>query len=132
MPTTQERIEASKIALEEAQKAYDDGKQQYDKSLALYEQAKAAAAQAKAFAASIGNTKIDALTALKTAASFAPDPRVYSAQINQPGANIQEIQKQQLNEATKKLNVAEKIRRQAEKEVQQAEKVINGFKNRTK
>jgi hypothetical protein len=130
MPTTQERIEASKIALEEAQKAYDDGKQQYDKSLALYEQAKAAAAQAKAFATSIGDTKVDALTALKTAASFAPDPRVYSAQINQPGANIQEIQKQQLNEATKKLNIAEKIRRQAEKEVQQAEKVINGFKNR--
>lgn len=130
MPTTQERIEASKRALEEAQKAYDEGKQQYDKSLALYEQAKAAAAQAKAFAASIGDTKIDALTALRTAASFAPDPRAYSAQINQPGINIQEIQKQQLNEATKKLNVAEKARRQAEREVQQAEKVINGFKDR--
>lgn len=130
MPTTQERIEASKRALEEAQKAYDEGKQQYDKSLALYEQAKAAAAQAKAFAASIGDTKIDALTALRTAASFAPDPRAYSAQINQPGVNIQEIQKQQLNEATKKLNVAEKARRQAEREVQQAEKVINGFKDR--
>lgn len=130
MPTTQEKIEASKIALEEAQKAYDDGKKQYDKSLALYEQAKAAAVQAKAFASSIGDTKVDTLTALKTAASFAPDPRTYNAQINQPGVNIQEIQKQQLNEATKKLNVAEKFRRQAEKEVQQAEKVINGFKDR--
>lgn len=130
MPTTQERIEASKIALEEAQKAYDDGKKQYDKALATYEQAKAAAAQAKAFVGAISNTNIDALTALKTAASFAPDPRTYNSQINQPGTNIQELQKQQLNEATKKLNAAEKIRRQAEREAQQAEKVITGIKNR--
>jgi hypothetical protein len=130
MPTTQERIEASKKALEEAQKAYDDGKRQYDKAAAAYEQAKAAVVQAKAFASTIGNTKIDALTALRTAASFAPDPRAYSAQINQPGANIQELQRQQLREATKKLNVVEKLRRQAEREAQQAEKVITGIRNR--
>jgi len=130
MPTTQERIEANKIALEEAQKLYNDGKKQYDKALALYEQSKAAAAQAKSFVGAISNNNIDTLAALRTAASFAPNPQVYNAQINQPGVNIQELQKQQLNEATKKLNVAEKAKRQAEREVQQAEKVIVGFKNR--
>jgi hypothetical protein len=130
MATTRERIEAAKISLDDATKLYNDGKKQYESAAALYETAKVAATQAKSFASALGNTNIDASQALRLAASFAPDPRAYAAQANQPGVNPQNIIQQQRNIAIKNLNKAEIIRKKAEKEVQKATKFLNGTKDR--
>ena len=96
----------------------------------LYEKAAAAVAQAKAFTSALSNTNIDALSALRTAASFAPDPREYAAQINQPGVNVQELQRQRINDAVKKANVAEIARKKAQAEVQRATRFLNGVRDR--
>jgi hypothetical protein len=130
MATTDERIKATQEALKETQALYQEGQLKYEAAVALYEQAKIAAVQAKTFSDTLKNSNLDTAAALQTAASFAPDPREYNRQINQPGANIQAIQQQQANEATKKLRVAELKRKKAEKEVQKATKFINGLKTR--
>jgi hypothetical protein len=130
MATTEERIKAAQKALDDATKLYNDGERQYRKAEAAYNQAKIVAAQASAFAKALGNTNVDAVQALRLAASFAPDPKEYAAAVNQPGADIQAIQKQQLNGAVGKANVAELARKKAQKEIQQATKFINGVKAR--
>ena len=130
MATTQERIDAAKKVLDESNKLYSDGKKQYESAVALYETAKVAAIQAKSFVSALSNTNIDAMQALKLAASYAPDPKTYAAQANQPGVNPQEILKKQFNNAVKKANVAEIAKQKAEKEVQKATKFLNGIKDR--
>lgn len=130
MANTDERIQAAQKALEDANKLYSDGERQYKVAEATYNQAKAAAEQATGFVKALSNTNIDTLQALKTAASFAPDPKAYAAAINQPGADVQAIQKEQLNKAIGKANVAELERKKAEKEVQRATKFLNGIRTR--
>jgi hypothetical protein len=132
MALNKEKIEAAINSLEESQKLYDESKQQYDKASALYDTAKAAAEQAKVFAATLSNVNLDAEKALQMAASFAPDPRAYSAQVNQPGVNKQEIVKTQSKSATQISNKAEIARKKAEKEFQKAEKALEGIKDRIK
>jgi hypothetical protein len=130
MSTVDDKIVAAQKALDEATTLYNDGEKQYNNAVALYETAKVAAEQAKSFTAALGNTNLDTVQALRLAASFAPNPREYAAQINQPGVNPQEIQKKQLNEAVKKANVAEIAKKKAEKEVQKTTKFLNGIKDR--
>lgn len=130
MATTDERIKANQEALKETQALYKEGQLKYEAAAAVYEQAKTAAAQAKTFSDTLKNPQLDTAAALQAAASFAPDPREYNNQINQPGVNAQTIQQQQTNEATKKLRLAELRRKKAEKEVQEATKFVNGLKNR--
>jgi hypothetical protein len=130
MATLEERIKASQKLLDETTKLYEDGQRQIANATMLYEKAAAAVAQAKAFTSALSNTNIDALSALRTAASFAPDPREYAAQINQPGVNVQELQKQRINDAVKKANVAEIARKKAQAEVQRATRFLNGVRDR--
>jgi hypothetical protein len=130
MANIDERIQAAQKALEDAEKLYKDGERQYKAAEAVYNQAKTVAAQAAGFVKALSNTNIDALQALKLAASFAPDPREYAAAVNQPGADIQAIQRQQLNSAIGKSNVAELARKKAEREIQQATKFLNGISAR--
>lgn len=130
MATVDNKIQAAQKSLESTRALYEDGQRKYEAAVASYEQAKAAAIQAKAFSDTLQNPQLDATAALKAAAAFAPNPREYNAQINQPGVNVQTIQQQQINEATKKLNVAEIARKKAEKEVQEATKFVNGVKDR--
>lgn len=130
MANIDERIQATQKALEDATKLYTDGERQYKTAEAVYNQAKAAATQAAGFVKALSNTNVDALQALRLAASFAPDPREYAAAVNQPGADIQAIQRQQLNGAIGKANVAELARRKAEREIQQATKFLNGISAR--
>jgi hypothetical protein len=130
MANIDERIQAAQKALEDAEKLYKDGERQYKAAEAVYNQAKTVAAQAAGFVKALSNTNIDALQALRLAASFAPDPREYAAAVNQPGADIQAIQRQQLNSAIGKSNVAELARKKAEREIQQATKFLNGISAR--
>lgn len=129
MPTLDERIEAAKKALDESRTLYTDVERQYNAALALFEQSKAKLSQSNSFVNALKNTQVDPLNALKIAASFAPDPQTFNNQINQPGANAQAIQQQQLNEANKQIDVAEKKVKQAEKEVQRLNKALNGVKD---
>jgi len=130
MANIDERIQAAQKALEDAEKLYSDGERKYKAAEAVYNQAKTAAAQAAGFVKALSNTNIDTLQALKLAASFAPDPKEYAAAVNQPGADIQAIQRQQLNSAIGKSNVAELARKKAEREIQQATKFLNGISAR--
>jgi hypothetical protein len=130
MANIDERIQAAQKALEDAEKLYKDGERQYKAAEAVYNQAKTVAAQAAGFVKALSNTNIDAVQALRLAASFAPDPREYAAAVNQPGADIQAIQRQQLNSAIGKSNVAELARKKAEREIQQATKFLNGISAR--
>jgi hypothetical protein len=130
MANIDERIQAAQKALEDAEKLYKDGERQYKAAEAVYNQAKTVAAQAAGFVKALSNTNIDTLQALKLAASFAPDPKEYAAAVNQPGADIQAIQRQQLNSAIGKSNVAELARKKAEREIQQATKFLNGISAR--
>lgn len=130
MANIDERIQAAQKALENANKLYSDGERQYKTAEAVYNQAKVAAEQAVGFVKALSNTNVDTLQALKLAASFAPNPKEYAAAVNQPGADIQAIQKTQLNNAVGKANVAELARKKAEKEVQQATKFLNGISAR--
>ena len=127
MANIDERIQAAQKALEDANKLYIDGERQYKSAEALYNQAKAAAVQAAGFVKALSNTNVDTLQALRIAASFAPNPKEYAAAVNQPGADIQAIQKAQLNNAVGKSNVAELAKKKAEKEVQRATKFLNGI-----
>jgi hypothetical protein len=130
MANIDERIQAAQKALEDAKKLYSDGERQYKAAEAVYNQAKTVATQAAGFVKALSNTNIDALQALRLAASFAPDPREYAAAVNQPGADIQAIQRQQLNSAIGKSNVAELARKKAEREIQQATRFLNGISAR--
>ncbi len=129
MSTLDERIEAAKKALEESRTLYTNVERQYDTALALFEQSKARLSQSNSFVNALKNTQVDPLNALKIAASFAPNPQTFNNQINQPGANAQTIQQQQLSEANKQVDVAEKKVKQAEKEVQRLNKALNGVKD---
>jgi len=130
MPTTDEKIKASQKALDESSALYEEGKKKYDAAVAAYEVAKVASTQANSFVKTLQNTQLDTTAALSAAATFVPDPRQYAAQINQPGVNPQEIQKQVLNDGIKKANKAEIAKKQAEKEVQKTTKYLNGVKDR--
>jgi len=130
MPLTNEKIKAAQKALDESSALYEDGKKKYDAVTAAYEVAKVASAQANSFVSTLKNTQLDTTAALTAAAAFAPDPQQYASQINQPGVNPQEVQKQALNDGVKKANVAEIAKKKAEKEVQQATRYLNGIKNR--
>jgi Mg2+ and Co2+ transporter CorA len=127
MANIDERIQAAQKALEDANKLYIDGERQYKSAEALYNQAKAAAEQAAGFVKALSNTNVDTLQALRIAASFAPNPKEYAAAVNQPGADIQAIQKAQLNSAIGKSNVAELAKKKAEREIQRATKFLNGI-----
>jgi hypothetical protein len=130
MPTTDEKIKAAQKSLADSSVLYEDGKKKYDAAVAAYEVAKVASTQASSFVSTLKNTQLDTTAALTAAAAFAPDPKQYAAQINQPGVNSQEIQKQALNDGIKKSNVAEIAKKKAEKEVQQATRYLNGIKDR--
>jgi len=130
MATTDDRIKATQKALADSEQLYNNGKRQYDVALATYEQVKVSALQASAFLNALSNKNLDTLAALKLAASFAPNPQEYAAAVNQPGADIQAIQKQQLNNATKKFNLVGIERKKAEKEVQKATKFLEGIRAR--
>ena len=91
MPKTDERIKALNKTLDESKVLYEDSKRQYDNAVALYEQSKVALAQAASFANTLGNTNLDPATALKTAATFAPNPQEYLNRVNQPGVDPQKV-----------------------------------------
>lgn len=130
MATTDEKIKAAQKALDESSVLYEEGKKKYDAAVAAYETAKVSAAQAKSFVSTLQNTQLDTTAALQAASAFAPDPRQFASQINQPGVNPQEVQQQVLNDGIKKSNRAEIERKKAEKEVQKATKYLNGIKDR--
>jgi hypothetical protein len=92
MPTTDEKIKAAQKSLADSSVLYEDGKKKYDAAVAAYEVAKVASTQASSFVSTLKNTQLDTTAALTAAAAFAPDPKQYAAQINQPGVNSQEIQ----------------------------------------
>jgi hypothetical protein len=127
MPKTNERIELLKKTLEDSQALYEDTKRQYDIAIASFEQSKVALSQAVSFSSILGNLSLDPATALKTAASFAPNPQEYANRINQPGIDPQKIKQELADKAKGVTKVAEAAIKKAEAEVQKTTKALTGI-----
>lgn len=126
----QDKIKATKKALEDTTKLYEEGKKNYDESLALYEKTKASYKSAQAAVTFLSNTSFSAEQVLQMASSVVSNSREYTQEINQPGVDPQKILQEQRGKALKRNQVFKLEKDKNEKLLQKDLKYLESLKSR--